>query len=426
MSRPVVRLICAQGPAQLLNALAVLRYTRDTFTSRNYEDHLVLGGFCLPAGISSDMLLKTCKTLAQSWPFRSVSYVPLDSEMVSDFFLSARIVRAKIPVSNVEQLYLCRNWQPLNEYLIEAYGDAERICYGDSFGLLDLNDTSIKKRPLSPKGYARISKAYLFTPAEADEAGISFSLVDDLIQPPLQPLLNMIRQQAAAFAGLQDYCRLLEQNGPKGLTLIIGSNMAEAGVMSAETTRAPNALRWLLCHATKTTCAATARASSLLRLKNPLPQMLRTYHLRGSASAQVSMYVSEINSLCNKSEVLLIKPHPRECLRQSERLRYILSKSGYTAILVRDTFRHVPLECLLCHLPITKALCMYSSTSITLPLLTSISPTNLHPFVRPDIASHFLTGRFLPSSNMQRLYQFLITQAFRGSFTPVRAIDYQR
>src|ERR1035441_2157816 len=67
------RVLVAQGPSQLISALAVWEYlaAQPRAGTEAWDDVLVLGGFCAP-GKAGQELDAVCRQVAKSWGFRRI------------------------------------------------------------------------------------------------------------------------------------------------------------------------------------------------------------------------------------------------------------------------------------------------------------------------------------------------------------------
>jgi hypothetical protein len=415
------RLISAQGPGQVLNVLAILNYQQDIENDLQCEDHLVLGGFAANSRKQVDSIIKTCIDLASAWNFQSITYLDVEKNKRQSFSEQANQARSKLGLDRVDVFYVCRNWQLFNELLLEACKDSRKICYGDGFGWLDLNDTKWQKLAINPQGYAKIDSAYLFMPIEADQAGKSFSLVDKIVQPPIHYLVDTVHKLTSKLDNLQEYCTHLESQVNQGFALVIGSNYAEAGQIKDEVLGAKSSSRGLW-------------QKWVLKLKFWVKQKtLFLLDLMGigfvpgraqrKALLEAHMYFEQIERYCPKTDVILIKPHPRETLNQSHMLHEMLTNSGYKASRIDDQFSCIPIELLASLLNIKKAICMNSSSSLSLPLISNLKPNSIYPYMSKDIAQKYINEDLRISDMDIRLTMNLLKQSVEGMFIPTRKVD---
>ena len=413
-----IRLVSAQGPTQLLNALAILDYQRDVEGLYKCEDHLVLGGFCANSKKQVDSIMKACTDLASIWDFQSIIYLDFEKSKKQSFLQWTKQVKLVLKLDHVDVCYVCRNWQLFNEVLLESYKESHKICYGDGFGWLDLNDTKWQKSPINPRGYIKIDSAYLFIPIEADQAGKSFSLVDKIVQPPIYYLTNTIHRLASKLNDLKEYCVNLERQSDQGFTIVTCSNYSEAGLIKDEVLDVGSSSRksWLQWRF-KLKLLAERRILTLFSFMriNFIPN-----NLKRKALLEANMYLDQIKSCCSRDDIILIKPHPRETLNQSQFLYEMLSNNGYHVFRIEDEFSCLPIELFASLLNIRKAICMNSSSSISLPLISNLGPDSIYPCINKDIAEKYINENLMPSDKDIELIMNLISQSFKKVFNPTR------
>jgi hypothetical protein len=142
--RVVRRLVAGQGPIQLVAALTAMAAhaaaTHEPATT--FDDYLAIFDLSAPAD-RERALAGALRALAEAVrPWRAV--VHLSPSEVQALAVTQRCrgpratlrrARTLIGLSRVDELYLIRNYQFANEVLINAYRDAEKICFGDGIGL---------------------------------------------------------------------------------------------------------------------------------------------------------------------------------------------------------------------------------------------------------------------------------------------------
>lgn len=148
MTSPKVltRIITCQGGIQLITALAAMS-TRESERKQSdedyeYHDFLVIYDLYSPhgqleafAGFVEKMALAICnlKGIVHFRPEQMDGFAAsLENSNAETVF--AR-VQELVGTSRADEIYLCRNWQFGNRLMINAYRNAEKICYGDGIGL---------------------------------------------------------------------------------------------------------------------------------------------------------------------------------------------------------------------------------------------------------------------------------------------------
>jgi len=143
-AKRLTRIVTCQGGIQLIAALAALR-TRESEQKQSsheyeYEDVLVIYGLFSPGQLEAfacfveKMALAIC-----NW--KAVIY--LTPEQLDEFAASLDLsttpsvfarVHELVGITKADEIYLCRNWQFGNRLMMNAYENAEKICYGDGIG----------------------------------------------------------------------------------------------------------------------------------------------------------------------------------------------------------------------------------------------------------------------------------------------------
>ncbi len=144
--KKLTRIVTCQGGIQLIAALAALS-ARESEQKRSsyeyeYEDFLVIYDLYAPHGQLEDFARFVKKMALAICHWKAVVYI--NREQMEEF--SARLdvsttsvifarVYELVGVTTADEIYLCRNWQFGNRLMINAYREAEKICYGDSIGI---------------------------------------------------------------------------------------------------------------------------------------------------------------------------------------------------------------------------------------------------------------------------------------------------
>ena len=276
------RLLVAQGPCQLISALAVWEFlaTQPAAAGKHWEDVLVLGGFCAQ-GKTAQELDAVCRQVAQSWGFqRIVSTMQHDAAFENgqlSFEAYQEAITREIGPAEVRELYVCRNMQFPNEAVLFAWAAARKVCYGD-LGMIDLNSTQWCK-PTTRRGYPQVDEIMTHAPVE-----VTPGIFDDfpLTRIPTRHLGNALSRAGGAIAGLEQACQqLLKDARPRRVVACL-SNLTESRTVD-------------------------------------------------SLEKELLLYESCLESYAAKDTTLLIKGHPRETQNQSKLLTDRLRSRGCDA-----------------------------------------------------------------------------------------------
>ena len=276
------RLLLAQGPSQLISALAVWEHLASqpqTGTKRR-EDVLVLGGFCAQ-GKTSEELDAVCRQIAHGWTFqRVVSIMQHDAAYENGqltFEAYGAAIAREIGSTRLQEIYVCRNMQPWNEAVLFAWPAARKVCYGD-MGMIDLNST-VWCRPTRKSGYPQVDEIITYAPVE-----VTPGVFDDIpvSQVPARCLINALTRAGSEVGGLKPFCQQLLKDAVGQTIAVCLSNLTESGTVSS--------------------------------LENEL-----------------LFYQSCLEPFLQKGNTLLLKGHPRETRNQSQLLADRLRSHGCQA-----------------------------------------------------------------------------------------------
>ena len=325
----ITRLICVQGPSQLLDVMSILLFQQRE-QKENYIDILVIGGLCMSGDLkASEAMVDITKLIASHWQFNAIydihkfesrlSYIIKivrrlgKSSSLLFLNLVKKIIKKITNLDNVDQIYVCRNWQTFNEILLFTYANAEKICYGD-IGHLDIDDKQQRNGLINPNGFIKIDQSYLVFPPESTKEKFENYMISIVSSDYKRKLINDI-SKSIAFTDLSEFC--LEKLNES--ILITLSNGTEAGIYK-------------------------------------------------SVFEEVQLYLSVVLSQSNLGDIVWIKPHPRQTLNQSQTLCDLINKSGRNAYCI-DKFARYPLELFIPHLSSTKIISLYSYSGVISALL---------------------------------------------------------
>jgi hypothetical protein len=141
-SKKLTRVVTCQGGIQLITALAAMkcRESEQKDSNYEYEDFLVIYDLYSPQGQLEEFagFIKKMALAVSNW--KGIVFIKPGKmdELADNLHASTTAVFEQIhdllQVSQADEIYLCRNWQFGNRLLINAYRDAEKICYGDGIG----------------------------------------------------------------------------------------------------------------------------------------------------------------------------------------------------------------------------------------------------------------------------------------------------
>lgn len=139
------RIVTCQGGIQLVAALAALRSheseQKRSGADHEYEDFLVVYDLSAPPDQIEKFasVVRQMAMTAANWE----AATHITHEQMSDFanvdISRAANVFAKlyelVGTSKADEIYLCRNFVFSNSLMMNAYSEAEKICYGDGIGI---------------------------------------------------------------------------------------------------------------------------------------------------------------------------------------------------------------------------------------------------------------------------------------------------
>jgi SAM-dependent methyltransferase len=370
---PITRLICVQGPSQLLDVMSILLFQQKE-QPQDYNDVLVIGGLCMSGNIkSSEDVVEITKLISSHWQFNAVYDISNFESRLNYIFkitkrlgnrpslmllnLIAKLVKNITSLDNVDQIYVCRNWHHFNEILLFTYAKAEKVCYGD-IGHLDIDDEQQKKGLINPKGFITIDRSYLIFPPEYTKRKFRNYKICIVSADYKRKLINDI-SKSNAFTDLANFC-LEKLNFNILITL---SNGTEAGI-------------------------------------------------HNSVFEEVQLYLSIVLSESDLGDIVWIKPHPRQTLNQSQILCNLINKSGRKAYCI-NKFDRYPLELFIPHLSSTKVICLYSYSGVMSALLgyknlvIGLDEKLVHSFVKREHRRSFV--------EYQKIYVAMLEKALSST-----------
>jgi hypothetical protein len=376
------RLITAQGPSQLINVIGVLHYLAEKHSTSLCEDILVLGGF---ETLQDDHILAACLKISSGWLFRKIVHLNGTSyghqHGSSDMCYGIKNI---IGHTKFDEVFVCRNWQQFNKNLLRAYSDASVICYGDGYGIVDI-ETSEGARPRDRHGPLILPSAvYMHIPVIW--YGVKISTIPNihLETLPWHYLKKALYDQRSVSEEFFEYCIKLGLGNASSLSLATTSNYTESGCMKKNPFQAVLLIASLLLSKLP---KWVPLAKHCMSISTRLNAVVRNQGLK----AEINMYVAYLARYLLPKTTLLIKSHPRESLNQSEVLAHRLRKNGYCTITIDEEFRWLPVELLMqSPLQVENLFCLGSQSCLATLVVSKNMSTQVHPDIDRDIKSKFM------------------------------------
>ena len=163
--KKITRVVTCQGGIQLVAAMAAMtsreQEPKHSGADFEYDDFLVIYDLYAPHGQVDPFasFMKKMAAIVGNW--KAVVYIA--PEEIEQFAVNLETlpastvfaqVRELLGVAKADELYMRANWQFGNRLLMNAYFDAEKICYGDAIGIY-------------------FSEAYFFPEPKTNEANLS-------------------------------------------------------------------------------------------------------------------------------------------------------------------------------------------------------------------------------------------------------------
>ena len=336
-----VRLIVIQGPNQLLDVLAVLRYQKASGEyAENCEDILLMGGYT-----ENREMTEVCLQISQIWDFADRiilhGYEKFCLDNGFDFDDAANLLKKIIHHQDVDVIYTLRNWHFINEIFLYTYPNARKTCYGE-LGKLDISASQFSSyfgvRPFNPSGkFIEVNDAYLFLVPINVENAFSKCQVKMF---DAEFYRSVVYDGAKQIQGLSEYCATIAEQNP--ITFALTSYHTEVGFMR-------------------------------------------------KVDDEIECYLSLILQHTQPEENIFVKGHPRQRHNQSNLLVKELCNAGRNATLVPDFFSKVLMEMFLPFLLLHKVIAPVSSGCISLAYL---SDCELIIGLGKNLASKYVDSRY--------------------------------
>ncbi|OKY76261.1 MAG: hypothetical protein BM485_03135 [Desulfobulbaceae bacterium DB1] len=138
------RIVFCQGPIQLLNCIALLECRKTLCPAEAHTDYLLLGGMCSQDKTAG--IVHAAQSIATLWPWEKIVDLSADETSICQQYRNAPrkaegMLREICGLPGADEVFTQRNWQPVNEVLLNAYRDAYHVCTGDGLGIVDFSFT---------------------------------------------------------------------------------------------------------------------------------------------------------------------------------------------------------------------------------------------------------------------------------------------
>ncbi|MEB3291575.1 MAG: polysialyltransferase family glycosyltransferase, partial [Synechococcales bacterium] len=280
-------LLCVQGTAQLLAAIAAAKYREQLFPNQVTEYILVV--YDLLAQQQDSAFTQAIFELAEPWQFSHKVFLDASTlnQLVKSFQPRSKKIQKLqdlIGVRRVDEIYLCRDYIGYgSNFLLNAYAQATKITYGDGYGFVCSRTFFEKYTYISQTGWQRLVDSWQqrFKYSLKRFMGwelptLQFDLA--LLTIPVDYCGEYLRQVDHQFVPLQVLEKILQ---------VTREAIAPRYTQYLQTVLEGSAIDLLLLTSTFT-------EANYACLEN-----------------EVALYINRIQSLVTPGSTLAIKPHPR-------------------------------------------------------------------------------------------------------------------
>ena len=377
------RLLAVQGPLQFIAGYIAFDWRRKTQDSaEESENILLLYDFLAPPDIESD-IADSVLQLTKSSNWSKIIFIrstEMRALMRGKYTNCIKHLHDTLGYSYFDEIFLARDHigdgSPL---LINAYPEATRLAYGDSFGLVGQramperidwsspmrSSLSILRRKIlrtlwgGPKVFA-FDAAVLTLPL--DISG-TYLLTTPLVVPPRAHVVECVGRIHDSLETLSAYCESLLENGSGTEDkLYLLSNLGASGLTSTE--------------------------------------------------KEIALYIEIIEQTSRSGSTIFIKHHPRSSHEVLDAVISHLEKSYRIVVLDRDSFSRIPIELwrkLISHCSIVA---MFSTSAINLKYLYGtdvVLPLNaerIKTYILPEKISHITTVDQMIRQSIEKLEEW--------------------
>ena len=331
-------ILAVQGPLQyLVGSIAMKWLVQNEYKTSYVEKVLVLFDLCVPESEENDFA-ETIYSLASGESWTKILFISTsDMKRINRTRISQRLkfIREEIGFDNCDDIFVMRDFAFLgNQLLLNAYPKAQRITYGDSFGIVGDNKIFKKnwyefiKRPLLIIKFIASSilfgryKTYTFDKAvlllPQDWSG---SYLDNipLIIPEKSFVLKDILNVGSSINRLQEYCDSILQQTASKKYLFLLSNFTNSGMMQLD--------------------------------------------------KEMNLYYEIIIKYIEFGSTIIFKKHPRCNLYLSDKVKQIIEKRYNIFYLDDNRFSSIPLEYFFPIISACEVISVYSASALHLTYL---------------------------------------------------------
>jgi len=353
------RLLTVQGPLQFLTGYIAYRWQRPP--APDVEDILLLYDFFVAPEIEA-RIAEAVRELAAAAPWVRIVQIDgadMSALMRTRYSRSIRRIRSRIGVAHFDEIYLSRDYlghgSPL---LLNAYPEARKVVYGDSFGLMGQKESvaaieapanwrdrlklAVRRRLFGEPCTIAVDDAVLSLPI--DMTGRALDGIP-LSVPSREHVVACLEQIYRAQPELRAYCESLREQGRSGAShLYLLSNLTASGLSEAK--------------------------------------------------QEVDLYLEVIRATSPSGGTVYIKPHPRSAFEMLQTLARELANS-YDVIVVDDArFARMPVELWIDLMRHCEVVAIFSTSSINLKYLfnknviLAMTDARIARYIKPLAQSH--------------------------------------
>lgn len=246
------RLIVCQGTAQLVTALAALKQHMSKEREGNESrDHLLILGLSVSKEQTIEFASVIEKMASLLHAFSTISRIE-DEEIENILQQSKHSLKKSFKklfqrlsgVSQIDEIFVVRDWQPYNIMVLSAYPTATHICYGDSIGIY-LPKSFMAKRPtgiLDIVGWFRHLVSLPLLCISKPRLDLSYLLLPNafgcspkgkVVSTKSKVLKELLIRLTPLIMG-EKIEKLTRSLAGKNVFILMSSNFSEQGVMSIE------------------------------------------------------------------------------------------------------------------------------------------------------------------------------------------------
>jgi len=342
------RIVACQGSIQLITALSTLTYREKEQQGTNieYENYLVIYDLRTPEDQINTFAAFIKKMAEEVYTWRAIVYVR--PEQMQALQVKLNLVRLKllniqqvfsqvhklIGISSANEIYLSKNYDIWDRLLLNVYESAKKICYGDSIGFyLSASSSVLQVEPRSI-GYklkrflkTLVFKRKLMKDVNFDVGYFTISNFNILSEsPPMEVVMvdkantiDVFQKLRGIVGGMidSDYIiKLRKKVTNSSVSILLTSNFSEATRMSEEN--------------------------------------------------EITSYREFLKSHKREdSEILIIKPHPRDSALKIDKLQLKLNELFSEVIVISElSWFFLPFELFLMEVFLDKNLVPYCDVRI--------------------------------------------------------------